>query len=122
MGRPDKKKGDADISEYIALQQELSEVKKEYGIEEKEGRLSRLISSFFEKQEDRKKIRVSRKKYLWLAALTGWFGGHRFYAKHYPTAVLYLVLFWSGFPLAMTIIDLLIAIPMKEDEEGMILI
>ncbi len=120
MGRPDRKKGDADISEFIALQQELSDVKKKYGIEEKEGRLSKLISSFFERRENRQKIQISRKKYLLLAVFTGWFGGHRFYAKHYPTAVLYLVLFWSGFPLAMTIIDLLVAIPMQADEEGMI--
>lgn len=121
MGKSDRKKGDTDIAEYIALQQELIETRKKYGIEEKEGRLSRMISSFFERRENRQKIRILKKKYLLLAVFTGWMGGHRFYARHYPTAVLYLVLFWTGFPLAMTIIDLLSAIPMEADEEGMIL-
>lgn len=121
MGKSDRKKGDTDIAEYIALQQELIETRKKYGIEEKEGRLSHMISSFFERRENRQKIRIRKKKYLLLAVFTGWMGGHRFYARHYSTAVLYLVLFWTGFPLAMTIIDLLSAIPMEADEEGMIL-
>lgn len=121
MGKSDRKKGDTDIAEYIALQQELIETREKYGIEEKEGRLSRMISSFFERRENRQKIRILKKKYLLLAVFTGWMGGHRFYARHYPTAVLYLALFWTGFPLAMTIIDLLSAIPMEADEEGMIL-
>ena len=33
-------------------------------------------------------------------------------------AVLYLALFWTGFPLAMTIIDLLAAIPKEADKNG----
>jgi TM2 domain-containing membrane protein YozV len=47
-------------------------------------------------------------------------GGHRFYAKQYPLAMLYLLLFWTGFGAAMTIIDLLIVIPKQVDENGMI--
>ena len=61
---------------------------------------------------------MNRKKYLLLALFTGWMGGHRFYARQWVVAVLYLALFWTGFPLAMTIIDLLAAIPKEADKNG----
>lgn len=109
---------DIKIADLIALQQELADVKKEYGVEEKEGRISALISRYFEKKEMRQEIPLSRKKYILLAVFTGWMGGHRFYAKQYPMAILYLLFFWSGFPMAMTVIDLLIAIPKPIDENG----
>lgn len=110
---------DVTIGEMLALQEQLTSVKREYGIKEKEGRISRLISKFFDKREVREEQLVSRKKYLLLAVFTGWMGGHRFYAKRYPVAILYLLLCWTGFSLAMTIIDLLVAIPKETDENGM---
>ena len=115
-----KKQEDIDIKEMIALEQELHDLKVAQGIET-EGKVSKKISRFLEKREAAKESHpVNRKKYIWLAVLTGWFGGHRFYAKRYGVALLYLLLFWTGFPLAMAIIDVLIAIPKLPDENGMI--
>lgn len=120
MRKSPKEKPEIDIREMLALQEELKQTKKEYGIEEKEGRISRIISGFFDRRDSRQKQPLNRKKYLLLAIFTGWCGGHRFYAKRYVVAILYLLFFWTGFPLAMTIIDILTVIPMKADENGMI--
>ncbi|MDO4295983.1 MAG: TM2 domain-containing protein [bacterium] len=109
------------MREFLALENELQKTKEEYGIEDKPTKLQLVVNKVYDIIYAREKRRVVRKKYIWLALLTGWFGGHRFYTHQYKTAVLYLLLFWSGFPIAMTIVDLMIALPMKPDEEGMIL-
>ena len=99
--------------EYYALQQELEETKRKYGVEDEpkqEGRVSKSITNFLERREARPKVQVKRKKYM--------FGAHRFYAKQYPMALLYLATCWCGFSIAMTFIDLLIVIPMQPDENG----
>ena len=120
--KTDKKKDEkVNFDDYLALQKELDETRQKYGVEVKEGKVSRAISNFFDKREARELHAVSRKKYLIIALLTGWMGGHRFYARQYPSAVLYLLLFWTGFPFAMTLIDLMIAIPKEPDENGNIL-
>ena len=117
--KTDKKKDEkVNFDDYLALQKELDETRQKYGVEVKEGKVSRAISNFFDKREARELHSVSRKKYLIIALLTGWMGGHRFYARQYPSAVLYLLLFWTGFPLAMTIIDLMAAIPKEADKDG----
>ena len=115
-----KEKNDVSFDDYLALQKELDETRKQYGVEVKEGRISRAISGFFDRRENRELQPVLRKKYLLLAVFTGWMGGHRFYARQYPSAILYLLLFWTGFPIAMTLIDLMVAIPKEADEEGRI--
>ena len=120
--KTDKKKDEkVNFDDYLALQKELDETRQKYGVEVKEGKVSRAISNFFDKREARELHSVSRKKYLIIALLTGWMGGHRFYARQYPSAVLYLLLIWTGFPFAMTLIDLMIAIPKEPDENGNIL-
>ncbi len=52
--------------------------------------------------------------------LLGVFGAQRFYAKQWKMGLLYLVTCWSGFSIAMTMIDAMIAVPMKPDENGII--
>lgn len=117
------KKEEIDINEFLAAEQELKELKEEYGIEdEKEGKLSRKISGFFERQAEKEPVAVSKKTYIILAILTGWFGGHRFYCKHYKVGLVYLLLFWMGIGLYHTIIDLMVVIPMQPDENGKILL
>lgn len=113
-------KQDVSMMQLVAAQEELRQLKKEHGIEEKESGISKLISRYFERKEVQKEVLLKRKTYLLLAVLTGWMGGHRFYAKQYKMAVVYLLFFWSGFPMAMTLIDLLVAIPKPVDENGMI--
>lgn len=70
-------------------------------------------------RENREKHPVSRKTYLRLCWL-GMFGAHHFYAKRPVWGIIYLLTFWSGFSAAMTLIDAMIAIPMKPDENGVI--
>lgn len=112
------KKEEVTMEEYLTAKAELDAVREEYGVRPREGRISRAISEFFNKRDVREQQKVNRKKYLLLALFTGWMGGHRFYARQWVVAVLYLVLFWTGFPLAMTIIDLLAAIPREADKDG----
>ncbi len=120
MKKVSGKKEEVPIQDLIAAQEELKALKKEYGMEEEEKGISKAITRFFDRREAQSQIPLKKKTYLLLAIFTGWMGGHRFYAKQYPTAILYLILFWTGFPLAMTIIDLLIVIPKQVDEQGMI--
>lgn len=114
----DKAKQEVTMEEYLAAKAELDAVREEYGVRPKDGKISRAISNFFDKRDAREQRKVNRKKYLLLGLFTGWMGGHRFYARQWPAAILYLVLFWTGFPLAMTIIDLMAAIPKEVDEHG----
>ncbi len=111
-----------ELEEYLALVQELDRLKAERGEARPEGRVSRAISGFFDYRENRRKQLLNKKKYILLAVFTGWMGGHRFYARQWVTAILYLLFFWCGFPLAMTIVDLMIVIPMQPNENGNILL
>ena len=110
-----------DINEYVALQRELDELQKEAGICEEKG-LNRLISSYFERKDAREKILVSKKKLILVALLLGWCGAHRFMLKQWVLGTVYLCFCWTIFPVCMTIVDLLEYLPMKADENGMILV
>lgn len=115
------KEEEVTLGQYMAAKEELEALKREHGIEDepkKEGVISHRISAFFERQEGREKVAVNKKKYMVLALLTGWFGGHRFYCKHYRVGLFYLLLFWMGIGLYNTIIDLMVVIPMQPDENG----
>lgn len=82
----------------------------------------RGIDYLFALKEKREPIRVKRSTYLLVALLLGWCGGHRYLSKQYGLFIAYLLLFWTGIPVAMTIIDLLIAIPIKQDSDGYIMV
>ena len=116
-----------ELIELAILQEELNVLKKEHGIVDEKKGLAKFFDLYFnggtEKTEKKpKKERVlsvvNRKKYGWFVVLTGWCGGHHFYAKRYKLGVLYLLFFWSGFPTAMAIVDWLIWLPKKPDENG----
>ena len=122
--KKDPKQERVSPEEYYSLMQELDETKQQYGVEDEpvpEGRVSRAISGFFDRREAKDKISVRKKTYLLLALFTGIVGGHRFYARKWITAFLYLATCWCGFSVAMTIVDLMIVIPMQPDENGNIL-
>ncbi len=116
-----KKDEKLDLVKMALLEEELKELKKEQGIKTKEGRLSHAVSSFFERRDAREAVLLQKKKYILLAVLTGWMGGHRFYAKQWKVGLLYLVLCWSGFSIVNTIVDLMVIIPKPADEHGMVL-
>ena len=65
---------------------------------------------------------VDRKKYIQLALSCGWLcGAHRFYSGHKCQGIIYLLLSWTGFSLAMTLVDvLLVMLKYQPDENGMI--
>ena len=116
-----------EMMEIAVLQEELNVLKKEHGIEDEKKGFAKFIDLYFNSgtaktEEKPKKERVlsvvNRKKYGWIVVLTGWFGGHHFYAKRYKLGLLYLLFFWSGFPAAMAIVDWLIWLPKKPDENG----
>lgn len=120
-----KKKKDqelANVDEYVAAQMELNELRKQVGRAPQEKGLKRLISSLFERSENREKVSVNRKKLLWLTVLTGAFGGHRFYTRQYGLAIGYLLLCGTGISIAMSIIDIIVFLPMMPDEDGNILV
>lgn len=114
------KENEVSFGKIAALEEELHQLKAEQGLPEKEGKLSRIISAYFEKKEARQEVSVDRRKYLLVTLLTGWMGGHRFYTRQYAKGMLYLLFFWTGMPMAMTVIDLLVAIPKPVDENGRI--
>ena len=109
------------LTDIAVAQAELNALKKEYGMEEEEKGIKKFITNFFDRKENAAKVPVDKKKYIWIAILLGWLGGHRFYSKQYILGIIYLVLFWTGIPLAMTIIDLMVIIPMNPDENGRVL-
>ncbi len=82
----------------------------------------RSIDALFAWKERRVPVRLRRKTYLLTALFLGWCGGHRFLARQYALGVLYAALFWTGIPIAMTLSDLMIALPIPADAEGCIMI
>jgi len=121
---PKKKPKEEEITfgDYLRAKAELEQVQKEHGIEPEEGKISKAISNFFDRREAKEKVKVNKKKDILLCIFLGWAGGHRFYQKQYLLGFLYLAVCWSGYSVAMSIIDLLIIFPMKPDENGDILI
>ena len=96
-----------DPKKMIALEEEMAALKKEYGIEDKPRWWVRIGDFIANHAGTRQPVPVFRKKYLLLALCLGWAGGHRC---------------WTGIPFAMTLIDLMIALPMKADEQGRMLL
>lgn len=116
QGSPEEER--LNLDEYVALQRELDELKAQSDEGKKEGKLSRLISGYFERRDAREKVTVNKKKHLLLAIFLGWAGAHRFQAKRWKLGLVYLLTCWSGFSTAMTIVDILEIIPMPADENG----
>lgn len=114
-----------EMIEMAVMQEELNLLRKEHGIEKEKKGLAKFWSLYFSKEEEvpeKKKGRVpsvvNRRKYFWFLILTGWCGGHHFYAKRYKLGLLYLLFFWSGFPAAMAIADWVVWLPKQPDENG----
>lgn len=89
--------------------------------EEKHGRIWHLIDNLVTRESERVKQPVKKKTYLWLCLL-GAFGAHRFYSKRWVLGLIYLLTCWTGWSVAMTFVDLIIIIPMKPDENGIVYI
>ena len=117
-----KVKERVDFAKMALMEDELHEVEEQYGVEKPLKLWQRLGDRYFEWRENRQLHEVNRRTYILLTIFLGWAGIHRFYEKRWMLGIFYLALCWSGFPIALAIVDLMIALPMKEDESGCILI
>ncbi len=111
-----------DFTKLALLEDELHEVEEQYGKEKPLKLWQRLGDWYFDWRENRQRHQVNRRTYILLTIFLGWAGIHRFYEKRWGLGLFYLALCWSGFPVALAIVDLIIALPMKADEGGYILI
>ena len=117
-----KAKERVDFAKMALMEDELHEVEEQYGIEKPLKLWQRLGDRYFEWRENRQLHEVNRRTYILLTIFLGWAGIHRFYEKRWKLGIFYLALCWSGFPIALALVDLMIALPMKADESGLILI
>lgn len=58
--------------------------------------------------------------YIRLTVFLGWCGAHRFLEHRWKLGIFYLLVGWTGLGLAFALVDLLIALPIAKDENGMI--
>lgn len=125
MGKTKKKRSAQErlnFADLAILEDELHEAEKNAGQERALTWWQKLGDRYFYWQEHRERHLVKRKTYLILTVLLGWAGIHRFYERRWKMGIVYLALCWTGFPVAMAVVDFLIALPMKADDEGLILI
>lgn len=115
-----------EMMEMAVLEEELYLLKKEQGLLKEKKGIFKFIDRYFHgdgteevvEVKEKEPCIVNRKKYFWFLLLTGWCGGHMFYAKKYKVGMFYLLMFWTGFPLASAIVDWLIWLPKKPDKNG----
>lgn len=110
------------FADLAKLEDELHEAEKAVGLEKPLTWWQKLGDWYFHWEACRERHVVKKKIYLILTLLLGWAGIHRFYEKRWKLGMFYLALFWTGFPVALAAVDFLIALPMKADENGKILI
>ena len=65
-------------------------------------------------------MKVSKGIYILLALILGGIGAHKFYAGKWIQGLLYLVFSWTYVPVALSLIDLVIAMMTRADEYGQI--
>ena len=63
---------------------------------------------------------VSKGVYIGLCLLLGGIGAHQFYAGKWFRGLLYLAFSWSGIPVVIALIDLVVAIFKRSDQYGQI--
>lgn len=117
-----KQSAEVNINKFIAIEEELHELKQQQGVKERP-RLWMRLGDMLVARGEKSHRAVIRKKYIQLALSCGWLcGSHRFYSGKCISGMLYLFLFWTGIPLAMTLIDLMTVLPIKADQNGIIII
>ena len=65
-------------------------------------------------------MKVSKGIYILLALILGGIGAHKFYAGKWIQGLLYLVFVWTYVPVALSLIDVVIAMLSPADEYGRI--
>ncbi len=108
--------------DFIKAELALQDAKLEAGIDVENEKGKGLIGKYHDWKKNRTKHKVNKKKYCLLCVFLGWCGGHRYYEKRYWLAAFYTLFFWTVVPFFLCVTDLLIALPMKADENGDIMI
>ena len=116
------RKAEVSMRELLELEEELRSLKEKCHIKE-EKKWWHKIGDCMVNRLEREPVAVSRKKYIKLAVTCGWLcGAHRFYIGQKGLGILYLLFCWTGIPFAMTLIDLMIALPKEIDKSGNIIL
>lgn len=108
------------VSELIAAEEELQQLKEKYGETEKEPLWKRLITSYAEKKANRVPKEIAKKKYCLTAFFGGWLGIHCFMTGKKGQGILYLLLSFTGISFLMSILDIWYALFLQTDENGKI--
>lgn len=116
-----KKQQDSTVHQIARLDFAMQDAMEEAGMEAKTYGIWGPIWRLLQKREERQRHPVSKKTYIKILILTGWCGGHRFYAKRYYLGALYLVFFWTLIPVMMSFLDFMEVFPMKADEHGILM-
>lgn len=112
---------DGAVKDITKIDFEMRDAMEEAGMEPKTYGIWGPIWRWMKKRDERERHPVNKKKYIKLCLLTGWMGGHRFYAKRYYLGTLYLLFFWTLIPVMMAFLDFMEVYPMKEDEQGILM-
>lgn len=108
--------------DFVMAELALQDAKLEAGLPLEEEAPTGPFGKYHAWKANRPRHRVNKKKYILLCIFLGWMGGHRYYEKRYLLGAAYTLFFWTVVPFFCCVTDLLIAIPMKADENGDILI
>lgn len=114
----EKDKTYVDPTLFIDLENQLQDAKESLNAGEKPKLWVRAGDFLVNVFTNRPLVSLNRRKYIRLALFGGIAGAHRFYAKQYGLGVLYLLTSITGFSIAMTLIDLMIALPKETDGNG----
>ncbi len=112
---------DTSVHDIAKVDFALQDAMEEAGMEAKTYGIWGFFWRITRSLREREKHAVRKKTYIWLVVLTGWLGGHRFYARRFYLGGLYLIFFWTLIPVMMSMLDLMEVIPMKADENGIIM-
>lgn len=110
------------ISDLVAAEEELRQLKEKYGEVEKEPFWKRMITTYAEKKAAREPVKIRKSKYCLAALFGGWLGLHCFMVNKKVLGFVYLVLFFSGISFLMSILDIWYAIFLETDEQKCIMI
>lgn len=105
-GKSEKDESRIDINELIKAEEELSQLKREYGIKERTPFWKKCINYYIDLKEKRKPVQISKKKYCLTALFGGLFGIHQFLIGRKIMGIVYLLLSVTGLSFALSVLDI----------------
>ncbi len=108
------------VGDMARLEDELYAAEQSAGIQRKQPFVVRMLEKYADWKVNRPRHLVDKRVYLILAILLGWCGAHRFYEHRWKLGLFYLAVGWTGIGLAFALVDVLIALPLAKNEDGLI--